>query len=128
MQSSSKKQASTNIEGTDRFKSAIPGKKVVVEVFDIQKAKQIVNDMINDINTNYPEGAADWIEKEMSYFTSETSAIDAAMAAAISQCKMTELKKQIKAYFEIHMNAFSAFGSYRDLVDEKLARGLFNVD
>lgn len=97
-----------------------------VDAFDIKKAKQMVNDMINDLNTNYPDGAAAWIEKEMSYFTSETSAIDAAMAAAISQGNMIELKKQMKAFSEIHMNAFSAFGSYRDLVDEQLEGGLFH--
>ena len=45
--------ATAAVKGTERFKSAIPGKKVVVEVFDLQKAKQRVNDMINALNLKY---------------------------------------------------------------------------
>ena len=61
----------------------------------------------------------------MAHFTPEASAVDSAMAAAISKGDMPDLKKQMRIYYDMHIRAFSAFGSYRDLVDEKLEGGLF---
>ena len=71
------------VQGSERFKPQIPAKKApVVEVFDLEKAKQMVNDLIDALDKAYPAGAGPWIAKEMTHFTPETSSVDSAMATA----------------------------------------------
>ena len=99
-------------------------KSATTEDFDIKKAKDLVNNMINELDQIYPDGSAAWIEKEMSHFTPKTSSVDSAMAAAVASANMSELRKQIEIYKQMHLNAFAAFNSYRHAADIQLNNGL----
>lgn len=113
------------VKTQENFQNTIAEGKIVVEVFDIAKAKQMINDMINELNNFFPtNGAHLWIEKNLPRFTHKATIIDSAMAAAIASGNMNELKKQMRDYYYMHTNAFAAFNSYKDSINNESEGGL----